>query len=97
MMAEGKVCQLLPNFMPQIKSALRPWTCKRAHVNDFSESGDVGLWEDHDWLEWASKVGTTQVALTRFMLERNMDLSSDDDQHLVMNKEEEGDDEMISC
>jgi len=97
MMAEGKVCLLLPNFMPQIKSALRPWFCKRAHVNDFSESGDVGLWEDHDWLEWASKVGTTQVALTRFMLERNMDLSFDDDQHLVMNKEEEGDDEMISC
>ena len=31
------------------------------------------------------------------MLERNVDLFSDDDQYLVMNKEEEGDDEMISC
>ena len=30
------------------------------------------------------------------MLERNMDPSSDDDQYLVVNKEEEGDDEMIS-
>ena len=30
------------------------------------------------------------------MLERNMDPSSDDNQYLIMNKEEEGDDEMIS-
>ena len=73
------------------------WTFKRAHVNDFFESGDVGLWVDHDWPEWASKVGITQVALTRFMLEHNMDLSFDDDQHLMVNKEEEGDDKMISC
>ena len=32
----------------------------------------------------------TQVAPTRFRF-------SDDDQYLMMNKEEEGDDEMISC
>ena len=31
------------------------------------------------------------------MLERNMDPSFNNDQYLVMNKEEEGDDEMISC
>ena len=31
------------------------------------------------------------------MLECNMDPSFNDDQYLVMNKEEEGDDEMISC
>ena len=31
------------------------------------------------------------------MLKHNVDPSSDDDQYLVMNKEEEGDDEMISC
>ena len=97
MMTKGKVRLLLPNFMPQIKSALGPWTCKKAYVNDFSEYGDVGLWEDHDWLEWASNVGITQVALTHFMLEHNMDPSSDNDQHLMVNKEEEGDDEMISC
>ena len=31
------------------------------------------------------------------MLERNVDPSSDNDQYLVTNKEEEGDDEMINC
>ena len=36
MMVEGKVHLLLPNFMPQLKSALGPWTFKRAYVNDFS-------------------------------------------------------------
>ena len=42
-------------------------------------------------------VGITQVTPTRFMLERNMDLSSDDDQYLKQNEEEEeGDDEVIS-
>ena len=97
MMTEGKVRLLLPNFKPQLNSALGPWTFKRAHVNDFSESGDARSWEDHDWPEWTSKVGTTQVTPACFMLECNIDLSSDDDQYLVMNKEEEGDDEMISC
>ena len=38
MMAEGKVHLLLPNFMPQLKSAPRPQTFKRAHVNNFSKS-----------------------------------------------------------
>lgn len=61
MMTEGKVHLLLPNFIPQFKSTPRPWIFKRAHVNDFSELGDAGLWEDHDWLEWTLKVGTTQV------------------------------------
>ena len=42
-------------------------------------------------------MGTTQVIPAHFMLERNEDPSSNDDQSLVMNKEEEGDDEMISC
>ena len=55
-----------------------------------------GSWEDHDWLEWTLKVGTTQVTLVRFMLERNMAPSSDNSQYRMMNKEEEGDDEMIS-
>ena len=31
------------------------------------------------------------------MLERNVDPSFDNDQYLMMNKEKEGDDEMISC
>ena len=96
MMVEGKVCLLLPNFMPQLKSAPRPWTFKRAHVNDFSKFGDTRSWEDHDWPEWTLKVGTTQVAPTHFMLERNMDPSFDDDQHLVVNKEKERDNEMLS-
>ena len=52
--------------------------------------------EDHDWPEWTLKVGVTQVTLARFMLERNMDPFSNDDQYLMMNEEEEGDDEMIS-
>ena len=51
MMTEGKVRLLLPNFMPQLKSTPGPWIFKRAYVNDFSELGDVGSWEDHDWLE----------------------------------------------
>ena len=38
----------------------------------------------------------TQVTLARFMLERNMDPFSNDNQYLMMNDEEEGDDEMIS-
>ena len=97
MVAKGKVRLLLPNFMPQLKSAPGPWTFKRAHFNDFSKSGDTRSWEDHDWLECTLKVGTTQVALAHFMLECNMNSSSDDDQCLVVNKEEEGDDEMISC
>ena len=42
-------------------------------------------------------MGTTQVALTHFMLKCNMDPSSNNDQHLMVNKEKEGDDEMISC
>ena len=74
MMTKGKVCLCLPNFMPQLKSTPRPWTFKRTHVNDFSESGDMGSWEDHDWPEWTSKVGITQVTSACFMLERNMDL-----------------------
>ena len=96
-MAEGKVRLPLSNFKLQLKGALGPWTFKRAHVNNFSKLWDVGSWEDYDWPEWTSKVGTTQVTPARFMLERNMDPSSDDDQYLMTNKEEEGDDEMISC
>ena len=55
------------------------------------------MWEDYDWPRWTSKVGTTQVTPARFMLERNIDPSSNDNQYLMMNKNEEGDDEMISC
>ena len=43
MITEWKVLLLLPNFMPQLKSAPGPWTFKRAHVNDFSESRDARL------------------------------------------------------
>ena len=93
MMTEGKVHLLLPNFMPQLKSTLGPWTFKRAHVNDFSKSGDAGSWEVYDWPEWTSKEGTTQATLAHFMLERNMDPSFDDDQYLVMNQNEEAEEE----
>jgi len=99
MMTKGKVRLLLPNFMPQLKSAPRPWTFKRANVNDFFESGDTRSWEDHDWSEWTLMVRETQVTLARFMLERDMDPSFDDDQHLVLTQdeeEEEGDDGVIS-
>ena len=61
MMTKGMVRLLLPNFMPQLKSTPGPWTFKRAHVNDFSKSRDVESWEDNDWPEWTSKVGTTQI------------------------------------
>nr|POE84743.1 hypothetical protein CFP56_68870 [Quercus suber] len=54
-------------------------------------------WKDHDWPEWASKLGTTQVIQARSMRERNMYPSSNNNQSFVMNKEEERDDEMISC
>nr|POE86094.1 hypothetical protein CFP56_02461 [Quercus suber]POE86095.1 hypothetical protein CFP56_02462 [Quercus suber] len=95
-MVEGKVCLPLPNFKPQLRGAPRPWTFKRAHVNNFFESGEAGLWEDYDWLEWTLKVGTTQVIPARFMIERNIDLSSNDNQYFVTNKEEEGDDEILA-
>jgi len=84
MMTEVKVHLLVPNFMPKLKSTLGPWTFKRAHVNYFSKLGDAGSWENHDWLEWTLKVGTSQVTLARFMLENNMDPSSDNDQYLVL-------------
>ena len=45
------------------------------------------------------KGGTTQVTLARLMLKRDMDLSSDDDQYLVLTQDEEeneGDNEVIS-
>jgi len=98
-MKEGKVHLLLPNFMPKLKSTPGPWTFKRSHINDFHELGDARSWEDHDWPEWTSKVGTTQVTLARFMLEHNMDPSSDDDQYLVLTQDEEekeGNDEVIN-
>ena len=87
-MMTKKVRLLLPNFMPQLNITPRPWTFKRAHVNDFSESGDSGSWEDHDWPEWTLKVGTTQVTPTCFMLKCNMDPSSNDDQYLVLSQDE---------
>ena len=89
MMTEGNIFLFLPNFMPQLKNALRPWTFKRTHVNDFFELGDAGSWEDHDWLEWTSKVGKTQVIPACFMLERDMDPSSDDNQFLMLTQNEE--------
>ena len=45
------------------------------------------------------KGGTTQVTLARLMLKCDMDLSSDDDQYLVLTQDEEekeGDNEVIS-
>ena len=89
MMIEVKVCLFLPQFMPQLMSAPRPWTFKRAHVNNLFDVGDAGSWEDHDWPEWTLMVGATQVTPARFMLERNMDPLSDDDQYLVLTQEEE--------
>ena len=84
MMIKEKVHLLLPNFIPQLKRSPGPWTFKKSHVNDFSESRDVGSWEDHDWPEWTLKVGTTQVTPARFMLEHDMDPSSDDNQYLLL-------------
>ena len=77
-MIEGKVRLLLPNFLPQLKSAPGMWTLKKAHFNDYFELGDAGSWEDRDCLEWTSMVGVTQVTPAHFMLERNIDPSSND-------------------
>ena len=54
--------------------------------------------ETQDLPEWTSKVGTTQVTLAHFVLERDMDPSFNNDQYLVLtqNEEEEGEDEVIS-
>ena len=43
-------------------------------------------------------MGKSQVSLARFMLERDMDSSVDNNQYLVLtqNEEEEGEDEVIS-
>ena len=41
MMAERKVLLPLPNFKLQLKDIPGPWTLKRAHVNEFSKSGDA--------------------------------------------------------
>ena len=98
-MIEGKICLLLPEFMPQLRSTPEPRTFKKAHVNDFSKLGDAGSWEDHDWSEWTSSVEATQVTPACFMHERNMDPSSNNDQYLVLTQEEEakeGGDEVIS-
>ena len=72
---------------------------QEGRVNDISELGDAGLWEDHDQPKWTSKLGITQATLARFMLECDMDPSSDSYQYLVLTQNEgkEGDDEMISC
>ena len=83
-MTEGKVCLLLPEFMLYLRSTLEPWTCKRDPINDFSESGSIGSWKDHDWPKWTSTVGTAQITPAHFMLERDMDPPSNDDQYLVL-------------
>ena len=57
---------------------------KRAHVNDFSESGNTGPWEEQDWPEWTSMVGVTQVTPTYFTLESDTDPSPDYDPYLVV-------------
>nr|POE46259.1 hypothetical protein CFP56_54122 [Quercus suber] len=51
--------------------------------------GDVGSWEDHDWPEWTLTIGATQVNPARFILERDMDPSSDDNQYLMLTLDEE--------
>ena len=89
MMIEVKVCLLLPQFMPQLMSAPRPWTFKRAHVNNLFDVGDAGSWEDHDWPEWTLMVGATQVTPARFILEQDVDPSSNDNQYLVLTLDEE--------
>ena len=88
-MTEGKVRLFLPEFMPQLRSTPEPWTFKRAHVNNFSESRSVGSWKDHDWPEWTSIARTTQITLAHFMLERDMDPPSNDDQYLVLAQDED--------
>nr|POE49736.1 hypothetical protein CFP56_76672 [Quercus suber] len=75
--------------MPKLKSTPRPWTFKKANVNDFFESGDMRSWKDHDWPEWTLLVRETQVTPAHFMLECDMDPSSDDDEHLVLTQDEE--------
>ena len=100
MMTKGKVCFLLLEFLSQLRTTPRPWTFKRAHVNDFFELGNARSWEDHDQLEWTLIVGATQVTLACFMLEREADPSSDDDQYFVLaydedEEEEENDDQIL--
>ena len=49
MMIEGKIQFLLPKFLPQLRSTPRPWSIKRAYINDFSELENIEFWQDHDW------------------------------------------------
>ena len=88
-MTKGKIHFLLLEFLPQQRSAPKPWTFKRVYINDFFESGNAGSWEDHDWLEWTSTVGTTQVTLAHFMLKHDTDPPSKNNQHLVLAQDEE--------
>ena len=80
-------------FLLQLRSAPRPWTFKRTYINDFFESGNTGSWEDHDWLEWTSTTGTTQVTPAHFILEHDTDPPFDNNQHLVLAQEEEEEEE----
>ena len=90
-MTEGKFRLLLPEFMLQLRSTHRPWTFRRAHVNDFSKLGNV----DHGRTLTAR---ATQVTPTRFMLERNMDPISNNDIYLVLTQDEgEERDGVVSC
>ncbi|KAL0010962.1 hypothetical protein SO802_006070 [Lithocarpus litseifolius] len=61
---------------------------KRAHINDFSEFGNVGSWENHGWPKWTSTAGATQVTPARFVLEHDTDLPSNNDQYLMLTKVE---------
>ena len=83
MMAEGKVRLLLPEFLLQLRNALGPWTFKRAHVNNFFKI-KCRIVGGSRLAKLTSTVGTTQVTLTCFMLERDTDSPSDDDQYLVL-------------
>ena len=46
-----------------------PWTFTRSHVNYFSNVGSVGSWEDHDWPDWTSMVGITQIVPAHILIE----------------------------
>jgi len=55
----------------------RPWNFTRDHVNDFSEMGNVGSWEVHDWPKWTSTIGTMQVTPACILIKHDMTPSLD--------------------
>nr|POF00084.1 uncharacterized protein CFP56_15941 [Quercus suber] len=93
-----------PSNCSQTRKKVNLKKVARKKAQDDGQAHDAEMFtsvveEDHDWLEWTSKVGTTQVTPARFMLERNIEPSSNNNQYLILTQneeEEEGDDEVIS-